>query len=308
MKALNGEKKRPARRGVPIHAYVGANGAGKTLAMVHDTLPSLDSGRKVLANFPVLDPSTGEPHPLWVPLRSWVQLLDVEACDVLLDEAQGVVNSRESQSMPVQMQTMLCQLRKRDVCLRLTAPNFARIDKLVREVCQAVTVCRGYMPTPEGTLRREADRCEACAIAVELRRLARGLDDEDQGDDVDGEPAACPKHVGRLWSMKRLFWWRTYDALEWEQFSLQQIEDVKPLATAWYWRPGRIAEKAYDTLGQIEPMDHLSEAGLCAHCGGKRQHRRCSCVEPAESAGAGRRASAGGVGAPTIHAESATAS
>lgn len=260
-KFLDGVKKRGARRAVPIHCYVGANGGGKTLAMIHDTIPSLAAGRRVLSNVPLLDPSTGEPHPLWVPLRSWVQLLEAEHCDVLLDEAQGVVNSRESSAMPVQMLTMLMQLRKRDVCLRLTAPNFARVDKAVREVCQAVTVCRGYMPMHDRQLQREAMECEACRAAVE---------------DVDG-PGACPKHQGRLWSMKRLFWWRTYDAMEWEQFSLQQVEDVKPLATSWYWRPGRMAEKVYDTLGQVEVMDHLSDAGLCAHCGGKRAHRRCSC-------------------------------
>lgn len=274
-KALDGTKKRSARRGVPIHAYVGANGSGKTLAMIHDTLPSLDAGRRVLSNVPLLDPATGEPHPQWVPLRSWTQLLEAEHCDVLLDEAQGVVNSRESSTMPVQMLTMLCQLRKRDVCLRLTAPNFARIDKVVRETCQAVTVCRGYMATSAHQLAREAARCEQCVPA-------RIVTFEDGDLELAAEP--CPKHEGRLWSMKRLFWWRTYDAMEWEQFSLQQVEQVKPLATSWYWRPGRDAERAYDTLGQVEVMDHLSEAGLCAHCGGKRRHKACSCAHEDQAA------------------------
>lgn len=275
MSFLDGTKKRGARRGVPIHAYVGANGGGKTLAMVHDTLPSLDAGRLVVSNVR-LTTIDGAPHPLWVPLRSWVQLLDAEHCDVLLDEAQGVVNSRESSSMPVQMLTMLMQLRKRDVCLRLTAPNFARVDKAVREVCQAVTVCRGYMPTPDRALAKEAAECDDCRV-VAAAMLETGRNDATEPGPHADDLGSCEKHRGRLWSMKRLFWWRTYDALEWEQFSLQQVESVKPLATAWYWRPGRPAERFYDTLGQVEVMDHLSEAGLCAHCGGKRQHRRCAC-------------------------------
>jgi hypothetical protein len=273
-KFLSGEKKRGARRGVPIHAYVGANGGGKTLAMIHDTLPSLAAGRRVLSNVPLLDPATGEPHPLWVPLRSWVQLLEAEHCDVLLDEAQGVVNSRESSAMPVQMLTMLMQLRKRDVCLRLTAPNFARIDKAVREVCQAVTVCRGYLPMAPQRIARDAARCTDCIHEPVI----------DDGELV-AVPTPCAKHEARLWSMKQCFWWRTYDAMEWEQFSLQQVENIKPLATSWYWRPGRDAEKVYDTLGQVEVMDHLSDAGLCAHCGGKRMHRKCSCEAPASGGG-----------------------
>jgi hypothetical protein len=282
---FDGTKKRPARRGVPIHAYVGANGSGKSLAMVHDTLPSLASGRKVVSNMRITTPD-GEDHPLWEPLRSWTQLLNVEHCDVLLDEAQGVVNSRDSQAMPVQMLTKLCMLRKDDVVLRMTAPAFTRLDKVVREVCQAVTVCRGYMPQPNRSIDKEVRVCDECRFLALAADARVELEGEDLGDDVIG--TLCERHANRLWAVKRLFWWRTYDAMEWEEFSLQKIEAVKPLATSWYWRPGRPAESHYDTLARVEPMDHLSDAGLCGICGGKRRHSPCSCADQ-EGAG-GRRA------------------
>ena len=46
---------RDARRGLPIHAYVGPNGGGKSLAMVNDTIPSLDAGRPVLSTVRLID-------------------------------------------------------------------------------------------------------------------------------------------------------------------------------------------------------------------------------------------------------------
>lgn len=133
------------RRQTPIHAYIGANGGGKSLAMVHDTLPSLDAGRKVLSTVRLLDSRTGESHPAYEPLTDWGQLLEAEHCDVLFDEVVGIASARESQGMPVQVANLLVQLRRRDVVLRWSAPAWARADKIIRETTQAVTVCSGYL-------------------------------------------------------------------------------------------------------------------------------------------------------------------
>lgn len=134
------------RRAAAIHAYVGVNGSGKSLAMVNDTLESLDSGRRVFSTAELYD-DEGNAHPLWVPLTSGAQLVDadLEHADVLLDEVTGAVNSRQSMGLPVQIQNLLVQLRRRDVVLRWTSPNFARADRILREVTQAVTVCRGHL-------------------------------------------------------------------------------------------------------------------------------------------------------------------
>lgn len=139
------EAGRTDRRSVPIHAYIGENGGGKSLAMVHDTLPSLDAGRTVLSTVKLLDSTTGKPHSAYVRLTDWGQLLDAEHCDVLFDEVVGIASARESSGMPVQVANLLVQLRRRDVVLRWSAPAWARADKIIRETTQAVTVCTGML-------------------------------------------------------------------------------------------------------------------------------------------------------------------
>lgn len=131
--------------------------------MVYDTIPSLLAGRRVLSTVRILDfvdprpcddefcevvghPHHPAAHPLYVPFTDYRQLLAWTGGDVLMDEVVGVASSRESGSMPVQVANYLCQLRRRDVLLRWTAPNWARADKIIREVSQAVTDCRGYAP------------------------------------------------------------------------------------------------------------------------------------------------------------------
>lgn len=259
-------RSRASRRGVPIHAYVGPNGGGKTLAMVFDTEPTLagipwecfdpthrhtQAGittgvRRVLSTVQLLDPATGEPHPLCEMLTTWRQLLDAEHCDVLLDEVTGVANSRSYNALPVQLLNMLVQLRKRDVCLRYTTPNWARTDVALREVTQAVTVCKGFL-----------------------------------WQEVEGS----------LWPSKRLFLWRTYDAIDWEEFSMEMVEDVRPLAKSWYWRCGKTAMNTYVTTSHVQTLDHLDATGLCVTCGGKRLHPKCVC--PVDRTGEG-----GSEGAP----------
>ncbi len=137
------------RRAAPIAAYVGPNGGGKTLAMVHDTLLDLDAGVPVLSTVKLLDPITGKAHHLWIPLVSWSQLLEAHDCVVLLDEVTGVASSRSFATLPHQLANMLVQLRKRNVVLRWSSPNYARADVIMREVTQVVTVCKGYLPKPD---------------------------------------------------------------------------------------------------------------------------------------------------------------
>jgi len=164
-----------ARRAVPIHAYVGPNGSGKSLAAVYDSLPSLAGGRPVLATVRLHDwenlrpcddlscmsPRHGSPdhfaaHPLWVPFTDFRQLLEVEHCDVLMDEVTGVADAREFAGMPVQVRNFLVQLRRRDVVLRWTSPAWAFGDVTIRRVTQAATVCSAYLPkAAEGSLWRD---------------------------------------------------------------------------------------------------------------------------------------------------------
>lgn len=253
------------RRSVPIMAYIGPNGGGKSLAAVYDCIPSLQFGRPVLSTVRLLDfdnprgcEGCDEPghdsghmqsHPLYVPLRDFRQLLSWTDGDVLMDEVTGIASSRESAGMPVQVANYLPQLRRRNVVLRWTAPAWARADKIIREVSQGVTLCMGFLgknrPTPEG-------------------------------------------EAPRLWSDRRLFSWRTYDATAFDEFTRNASKSMRASAKQWFWRPGSLAESAYDTLDAVLSLGSASEAGLCMVCGGRRTAPKCSCEGQHGSGGRGR--------------------
>lgn len=261
-------KARRRRRGFPIHAYVGANGGGKSLAMVYDTLPTLAAGRPVVSTVRLLDPATGEPHPLWHPLSDYRELMEVESCDVLLDEVTGVASSRDSSSMPSPVANLLVQLRRRDVALRWTAPSWKRADTIIRECSQACTICYGFVPT---TVKAD-----------------------------DGSE--------RQWGSRRLFYWRTYDAATFDEWTAHKRERLRPVTRQLMWRPGSVASSAYDTFDQVLSLGQVTEGGSCLECGGSRQRPGCLCPDyldrkaaataAAKAAGASR--SAGVVDLPAI--------
>lgn len=251
-------RKTAQRRAFAIRGYVGANANGKSLAMVLDTLPSLRSGRPVLSNVRLLDFDHPRPcddpscraenhgthmaaHPLWIPLTDYSQLLDARSCDVLLDEVTGIASSRESSSLPVQVVNLLVQLRRRDVMLSWTAPAWARADKVLREVTQAVVHCRGFAPVERPAL--------------------------------DGSQ--------RTWRDRRLFHLRAYDAVAFDDFTAGKRQKLRPAVSQFLWRPGSDAERAYDTLDSVTALGWAMESGLCMACGGKRTVPRCSCDAPA---------------------------
>ena len=232
------EKSRDRRRRFSIHAYQGPNGSGKTLAMVRDTIPSLNAGRRVLSTVRMLDPETGGPHPLYSPLTSWQQLLDARGCDVLLDEVQGVANSRGHQGLPPAILTTLLQLRRRDVLLRWTSPSFARADLVLREVTQAVTDCRGFWPEPLGE---------------------------------------------RAWRPNRLFWWRTYEAYAFDEWSSGKQDEVGASIREFYarLRDEERADHWYDSMDSVDYIRDVVETGACIRCGGSRRRPKCECDDDA---------------------------
>jgi hypothetical protein len=252
MRLATDDAGRSKRRQVPIMAYVGANGAGKTLAAVHDTIPSLEAGRTVLSTVALINPRTGEPYPNFVPFTDWNQLLDLRHADVLMDEIVGIAASTEHASVPTQAVNIMMQLRRRDVCLRWTAPAWARAVKSIREVTKGVTLCSGHLPKPPAR-------------------------------NPDGSKSQ------RMWAENRLFWWRTYDATTFEEFTLIKAQslgqkktahNMKSSASALYWRPGRTAEGTYRTLDEVSRVGQVSGAGLCIHCHGRRPVPQCRCDDP----------------------------
>ena len=155
------------RRSMPIHGYVGANGAGKSLLVALDTLPTLrgvswscdnkdhlhtaegitHGTRRVLSTMPFITPS-GAPHPLYIPLTDYSQLIFAEHVDLILDEVGGAVASSTGSDIPIGVKASLQELRRREVVARWTAPSWARASKVLREVSQGVTLSMGYLPVP----------------------------------------------------------------------------------------------------------------------------------------------------------------
>lgn len=246
-------RKAARRRGFPIRAYIGANGGGKSLAAVHDALHALDHGRPVLSNVALYDPDTGQPHRLWVPLTSFSQLMEARGCDVLLDEVTGVASSREASSLPPQVANLLVQLRRRDLTLSWTTPSWSRADKIIREVTQLVTLCRGMA----------SDHSAALAGGVDWR----------------------PKRLFR-WSS-----YDANDFDEWSTNlgDTSRKRHARRVGRQWLWRPGSRCSEAYRTMDDVAVLGHsVSVGGTCLSCGGRRRVPPCSCADSPPAARAPR--------------------
>lgn len=232
--ALSSRDAMARRRAIPIHAYIGPNGHFKSATMVRDTLPSLRAGRPVLSTVAILGPD-GQPHPLYRPFVHWDQLREFEFGDLLLDEIVGVASSRDN-GLPPDIQNILMQLRRRDVHMRWTAPDYARAEKLIRETSQGISICHGYMPN----------------------RKALGKPDAD----------------GRLrsWAPNRLASVVTYDGKDMAAFNSSENSRsrLKPKVREWYWAPRTGVFDAYDTYAAVSQVSYL-----CPVCGGKPMLRTC---------------------------------
>jgi len=225
--------------GAPITAFVGLNGSGKTLAMVE---------RLALPAFARGTAVVGNftiAHPLWRPLGSWRNIEGLRDCVLLLDEITAALPARQSQSLPAELARKLNQLRKVDVVVGWTAPTWARADKMLREVTGAVTVCRGMIP----------DRWQR---------------------DANGDKT---ERVTSAWKPNRLFRWVTYAGEDFDEFTFSAQKKLKPVNRQWYWRPSHETFKMYDTLGQVDLLDHLDHTGTCPVCDGSRTRHRCKCPQ-----------------------------
>jgi hypothetical protein len=289
-------------RGLPIHGFVGPNGAGKSLLAARQTLPTLrgiswacdnpdhrhtqdgitHGTRRVLSTMPFITPS-GLPHPLYVPLTDYSQIIAAEHVDLILDEVGGAVASSTSDGIPIGVKAALQELRRREVVCRWTAPSWARASKVLREVSQGVTLTIGFLPVAHHD-----------SVAFDGPHDVETMS-------VDGETLEYVKcevpgsHVhpsGRLWGARRLMFARTFDATVFEEWTTEKRQKIKPVVRTLFWRPGSEAERSYDTHGFVEKLNQVTDSGTCDHCSGYVSRKKCTCKEnsPAALRGARRRA------------------
>lgn len=253
------------RRSYAIQCFIGPNGSGKSASMIQTLLPVLEgmpwecdnpdhlhtqrgvySGvRRVLSTVAILDADTGEDHFLYERLSDWKQVLEAEHCELVFDEVTGIAGSREALGMPVAVQNILQQLRRRDVLLMWSAPSWARADSIIRSCTQLVTDCRGWLPD---------------------RSLLKG----------DAPPA---------WLPRRLFKARSFAAIDFDEWTAAKANQqagskqhaLRPVMVQWWWGPRSLVFASYNTYGAVSRVGEVLDGGRCAHCGGRRAVPKCEC-------------------------------
>jgi hypothetical protein len=81
----------------------------------------------------------------------------------------------------------------------------------------------------------------------------------------------------RLWAPKRLFRWRTFAAVDFEDWTAGKRDRLDPEVRQWFWGPGSAAFGYYDTLDAVSRVAGVSEGGRCENCGGTVSIPRCKC-------------------------------
>lgn len=265
------DKARARRRESPLRGYFGLNGSGKSWAMVHDLIPDLDKGRPALSTVRLLDfrnPRPCEltedtcddwdqhnavdhlgnheghmhPHPAYIPLRNWVQVLEIRRANIVLDEITGVADSNQTTSLPPAIANVLPQLRRNEVALSYTSIDFMRTNVRIREMTRTINMCASFLPV-----------------------TAYGPDGE-----------------ALLWKQRRLSKVQTYDAANLksdlgDKYAERLAESH--IQTAWHWIPDSAASRAYSTLEQVLHVGSLADTGRCVYCDGTRRAHECQCVD-----------------------------
>jgi hypothetical protein len=87
--------------------------------------------------------------------------------------------------------------------------------------------------------------------------------------------------AGLLWRPRRLVLATAYDAGSFDDFMASdgQRDRLKPMARGLLWVPTCAAIGAYNSLGQVLQLGHVTEGGMCISCGGSRSRPKCGCED-----------------------------
>lgn len=178
-------------------------------------------------------------HPGWIPWNNHEQLNTFNFGEVLADEITGIADSRAWASLPQMIGSKLQQLRRADIPVSYSTPDWAQADTNLRRPTQLVTLCRGYMPK--------------------------------QAPPVEGQ-------IDRIVRIRRLYRWQSYDAQLLTEMDEGKRKDLKPEVVDWHWGPKSVAWDMYDTFAPVLTVGNPQETGICPKCMGKRPERpKCQC-------------------------------
>lgn len=154
-----------------LRAYVGRLGMGKSYNGVVDITKALVAGRRVFSSFSVAytqetpdrvieavgpgtwesmtNPRTGEKGNRFRPGRlhvfdGWEQLLELEDCHVVLDEAHLYAPSWDPKALPASVRWFLSHLRKMGIDMTYITQHEDRVAKTLRDLANEVVVWQSF--------------------------------------------------------------------------------------------------------------------------------------------------------------------
>jgi len=80
-----------------------------------------------------------------------------------------------------------------------------------------------------------------------------------------------------LWAPKRLFRFRTFSALDFEDWTSGKRDRLAPEVKQWMWGPSSAAFHYYNTLDSVSRVGGITENNRCDSCGGRTVVPVCKC-------------------------------
>lgn len=294
--------KRAARRGWPIHGYVGPNGGGKSTAMAWDTIPSLMAGRPVLGTVRILDfknprpcnddecaadPDSGHfirslPRPEVVEAAFAVEADSSRRVALMrsLGEVTGIHQAAHPLWIPLTDWQQVLDARGVDLLLdEVTGAASSRehaglpsavANKLV-QLRRNDVVVRWTAPAwarADKIIRECSQAVTFCTGHMPVRVVDEGCD--------------------RQWRNRRMFRWKTYDANAFEDFTVGKRDELPALTRDWHYGPWAEAFGVFDTFDAVLTVGTVTESGTCYRCGGTRRRPSCGCKDAGHDNGVQR--------------------
>lgn len=124
-----------------IEAYTGMPGEGKTYWMTKDALKQVKRGRKLLTNYPIIDPATGKCFPMYKQIH---EIFEAKNCLILMDEASLMAPAQFWNRIPFEVMAHWRQHRKAGTDIWYTAQDMDDVSNQLRRVTQYENQCSRF--------------------------------------------------------------------------------------------------------------------------------------------------------------------